>query len=392
MSTARRIPTGRTRASARDADLEGGARVHGGRGDPQGLALPDGEGVLIGAEVDALVPLPLGQRGVGAQDDPLRGAGPDREDHVLAHCGTGEGGPSRHLLGGGLLLGLLTGPAAPRRGHDGERDGLCGTHAVHEGAAGEEQQRCGEEGAAARRRAVHRRGGVAHACLLCVAASVMRTILPHFSAERSVIARSSGKSIGLPGKSRRPAASAHSRIAAAAASAWAAGACTITSSCRKNARCARRENTGPEGSARSSAGASGNCARRSRSAAIHDSAHSAAVPCTTKLRVNRPRSRAERRARSCSPVPASGPFALRCAAVQAASGAGEERPSHVVTVPPRSPVAAAPSTSAIAAGKVRRSRGTTRPLSPVVPPYSAPTTPIFASCRVATTPASTIPE
>ena len=42
-------------------------------------------------------------------------------------------------------------------------------------------------------------------------------------------------------------------------------------------------------------------------------------------------------------------------------------------------------------GKVLRRRGTRRPLSPVVPPYSAPSTAIFASWRVATMPASTIP-
>lgn len=60
-------------------------------------------------------------------------------------------------------------------------------------------------------------------------------------------------------------------------------------------------------------------------------------------------------------------------------------------MPPRSPVAAASSTRAIAAGKVLRRRGTRRPLSPVVPPYSAPSTAIFASWRVATMPASTIP-
>lgn len=41
----------------------------------------------------------------------------------------------------------------------------------------------------------------------------------HFCAERSLISRSSGKSIGLPGNSSRPAACADSRIAAAAASA-----------------------------------------------------------------------------------------------------------------------------------------------------------------------------
>src|SRR5699024_7670739 len=47
--------------------------------------------------------------------------------------------------------------------------------------------------------------------------------------------------------------------------------------------------------------------------------------------------------------------------------------------------------SRIASGKLRRRRGTTRPLSPVVPPYRAPSIPVFASCRVATMPAPTIP-
>src|SRR5699024_9058953 len=121
----------------------------------------------------------------------------------------------------------------------------------------------------------------------------------HFCAERSMMTRSSGKSIGLPRNSSRPAASAKSRIAAAAASACSAGAWTITSSWRKNARWARRENTGPDGAAAADSATGVQRASRSRSAAIHDSAHSAAVPCTTKFRVNRPRSRAERRAASC---------------------------------------------------------------------------------------------
>ena len=52
---------------------------------------------------------------------------------------------------------------------------------------------------------------------------------------------------------------------------------------------------------------------------------------------------------------------------------------------------AASSTSAIARGNVRRSRGTSRPLSPVVAPYIAPSIAIFASERVATAPVSTMP-
>ena len=51
-------------------------------------------------------------------------------------------------------------------------------------------------------------------------------------------------------------------------------------------------------------------------------------------------------------------------------------------MPPSSPVRAASSTSAIARGKIVRSRGTSRPLLPVVAPYIAPSIATFASARV----------
>jgi hypothetical protein len=72
-------------------------------------------------------------------------------------------------------------------------------------------------------------------------------------------------------------------------------------------------------------------------------------------------------------------------------GAGDPRPSSVCTTSPRSPARAASSTSPIARGYRRASRGIMRPLSPRVPPYIAPRIPTLAWARVGTAPASTMP-
>src|SRR5699024_644538 len=73
-------------------------------------------------------------------------------------------------------------------------------------------------------------------------------------------------------------------------------------------------------------------------------------------------------------------------------GAGEVRHNQVDTTPPRRRTSAAVSTRCIAAVKCERRRGTSAPASPVVAPYRAASTAIFASARVATIPASTSPE
>ena len=80
---------------------------------------------------------------------------------------------------------------------------------------------------------------------------------------------------------------------------------------------------------------------RRRSDAIQHSAHSAAVPWTTKFRVNRPQSRPRRRAARTSSAPAPSAEAAASSACQAASGRGEVRPSQVATTSPRSPARAA---------------------------------------------------
>jgi hypothetical protein len=75
-------------------------------------------------------------------------------------------------------------------------------------------------------------------------------------------------------------------------------------------------------------------------APIQHTAHSAAVPWTTKLRVNRPCARAIAPARrSASSVAVS-----RWAASHAGPGRGDQRPRWVHTCPPVSPTRAACST------------------------------------------------
>ncbi len=154
--------------------------------------------------------------------------------------------------------------------------------------------------------------------------------------------------------------------------------------------CGRRANTGPDAGA--AVAASGNAVNRVRRSASHASAHSAAVPCTMKFRVKRPRSREARLARRMSAVDASASLARACVARHVAPASGVVRPHDVETGAPSSPRRAAASTIAIARGYVRRNLGTSRPLSPVVAPYIAPSMATFASSRVATAPSATMPS
>ncbi len=132
--------------------------------------------------------------------------------------------------------------------------------------------------------------------------------------------------------SSRFADAAEARTCAAAAS--GRRVCTITSSCWKNT------NSPSPGAADR---------RRRRSASRH-SAHSAAVACTTKLRVNRPRA-------CVSPVDH-----------HESDGGGKARPSHECTTSPRSPARAASSTSCTATGKRLRSSVRSARASPAVAP------------------------
>ena len=118
---------------------------------------------------------------------------------------------------------------------------------------------------------------------------------------------------------------------AAAAGAAASGQCSTTSSCWKKTS--------------SAPGAPPSSSRR-RSAASITAAQSAALACTTKLRVKRPRSRAVCRARACSGVAGARqrrPF-LRLA--PADDGGGQVRPRRERTSRPASPSRAAASTYA----------------------------------------------
>src|SRR4051794_19734302 len=201
------------------------------------------------------------------------------------------------------------------------------------------------------------------------------------SAQERTTATSSGKSTGNAPNSSRPAVAAARRTSSTTSSARCSGVWMTTSSWRKKTRCGRWL-TVPVPPSRHN--------RLRRSASQHR-VHSAPVPWTTKLRVNRPHARRER-SRSSREFPSSGgsPSSTGRSA-QAPVGAGDPRPSRVCTTPPRSPARAASSTRPIARGYRRASRGIMRPLSPRVPPYIAPSIPTLASARVATAPPATMP-
>src|SRR5699024_5185858 len=201
----------------------------------------------------------------------------------------------------------------------------------------------------------------------------------------SPMLRERGKSPGACPNRSRPADEDGAPTACAARSACWAGAWTMTSSWRKKTRCARRENTGPEAAAgradspsaglpsvgRPSVGIAGSRASLCRRSASQARAHSAAVPWTTELRVNRPWSPVARLARGPSASDQSKRSAALCRRCQSAPGAGEVRLNQVGTTPPRRTTSAAVSTRCIAAGKFVRRRGTRVSSSTVVGPYRA---------------------
>ena len=113
----------------------------------------------------------------------------------------------------------------------------------------------------------------------------------------------------------------------------------------------RRAGRTPGAGARSTGPAPPSRHSRLRRSASQHSAHSAPVPWTTKLRVNRPQAR-RWRSRSSPRLPprrAARPGSTGRSA-HAPVGTGEPRPSRVCTTSPRSPARAASSTSPIARG------------------------------------------
>ena len=114
--------------------------------------------------------------------------------------------------------------------------------------------------------------------------------------------------------------------------------------------------------------------RRERTAPIQHRAHSAAVPCTIKLRVIRPCARAVDTARDS----AAGEDRSATISRKRSSTGGEVRPKKVVTCPPASPMRAARSVNSIACGKSAATCGNRAPISPLRPPYIIASMPTFA--------------
>src|SRR5690606_7021247 len=113
-----------------------------------------------------------------------------------------------------------------------------------------------------------------------------------------------------------------------------------------------------------------------RADASSTAVQSAALACTTKLRVNRPQSLAARRA-AASCESSAEPVSDR----QDDDGGGEVRPNRDRTGSPRSPATAAFSTSPTATGKRYRRTASSAPASPAVPPYIADNRAILARPR-----------
>src|SRR5215471_8931040 len=208
-------------------------------------------------------------------------------------------------------------------------------------------------------------------CRFCTA--IVEPYLNGHRAHPATTAVVTGNRTGVGPNTSCPASAAAEPTASATAPAMPSGQCTITSSCWKKTRRA----AGAASRGRPAAWAGGPApvsfgaevaARRRRSPASRTIAQSAALACTTKLRVNRPRARSDRPACASS---ASGSSATAVSPRHASEGGGQVRPSRDLTTRPSSPARAAASTYCAASGNRRRSTASSWPASPPAPPYMA---------------------